>query len=323
VAALPQRSMPPPPNFNLFENATMSDLISPFTANLRLMAVATAISFMILEYFIGRLTRHDTHDWRESAASLGIALGQNLVRAAEAVLVAIPFAFAYRHRLFDFDQTAPAAILALFLATEFFYYWQHRASHRIRWMWATHAVHHSTTRLNFTAAIRLGWTGNISGNFLFFLPLILIGFHPFAVVGMLSVNLLYQFFIHTELVTTLGALEWVLNTPAHHRVHHASNNSCLDRNYGGVLIIFDRIFGTFARAPDGESLRYGLVVGVPGYNPIRIALGEWRKMFRDFASASSVSRRFKTLFGPPVGAGAAPPANPIHRSLTQPTGEHS
>jgi sterol desaturase/sphingolipid hydroxylase (fatty acid hydroxylase superfamily) len=277
----------------------MSDLISPLSTNLRLMAVATAISFMILEYFIGRLAHHETHDWRESAASVGIALGQNLVRAAEAVLVAIPFAFAYRHRLFDFDQTSPAAILSLFLATEFFYYWQHRASHRIRWMWATHAVHHSATKLNFTAAIRLGWTGNISGNFLFFLPLILIGFHPFAVVGMLGVNLLYQFFVHTELVSTLGPLEWVLNTPAHHRVHHASNDACLDKNYGGVLIIFDRLFGSFAKAPEGEPLRYGLVGGVPSYNPFRIALDEWRKLFRDFARASSMSRRLKTLFGPP------------------------
>jgi sterol desaturase/sphingolipid hydroxylase (fatty acid hydroxylase superfamily) len=277
----------------------MSDLISPLSTNLRLMAVATAISFMILEYFIGRLTHHETHDWRESAASVGIALGQNLVRAAEAVLVAIHFAFAYRHRLFDFDQTSPAAILSLFLATEFFYYWQHRASHRIRWMWATHAVHHSATKLNFTAAIRLGWTGNISGNFLFFLPLILIGFHPFAVVGMLGVNLLYQFFVHTELVSTLGPLEWVLNTPAHHRVHHASNDACLDKNYGGVLIIFDRLFGSFAKAPEGEPLRYGLVGGVPSYNPFRIALDEWRKLFRDFARASSMSRGFKTLFGPP------------------------
>ncbi|MFH1344718.1 MAG: sterol desaturase family protein [Pseudomonadota bacterium] len=278
----------------------MNDSISPFDPSLRLMVLATAFGFMGLEYLVGRLTGHDTHDWRESAASLGVAVVQNLVRVVEGVLVAVPFAFAYRHRLLDFDQTAPAALIALFLATEFLYYWQHRASHRIRWMWATHSVHHSATRVNLTAAVRLGWTGNISGNFLFFLPLSLIGFHPLAVVGMIGANLIYQLFIHTELVTTLGPLEWVLNTPAHHRVHHASNASCLDKNYGGVLIVLDRLFGTFARAPDKEPLRYGLVGGVPSYNPVQIALGEWRRMFRDFAAASSLSRRIRTLFGPPV-----------------------
>jgi len=167
-------------------------------------------------------------------------------------------------------------------------------------MWATHAVHHSATKLNFTAAIRLGWTGNISGNFLFFLPLIWIGFHPFAVIGMLGVNLFYQFFIHTELVSRLGPLEWILNTPAHHRVHHASNPDCLDKNYGGILIVFDRIFGTFAEAPRGQALRYGLVRGISSYNPVRIALGEWRNMISDFARASTLRERVKTLLGPPA-----------------------
>jgi sterol desaturase/sphingolipid hydroxylase (fatty acid hydroxylase superfamily) len=255
---------------------------------------------MGLEYFLGRLTHRDTHDPFESAASLGVAAGQSIVRGVEATLLAVPFAFVYQHRLFDFSQTTPVALAALFVATEFAYYWQHRASHRINWMWATHAVHHSATKLNFTAAIRLGWTGNISGNFLFFLPLIFIGFHPFAVIGMLGVNLFYQFFIHTELVSRLGPLEWILNTPAHHRVHHASNPACLDKNYGGILIVFDRIFGTFAEAPRGQALRYGLVRGISSYNPVRIALGGWRNMISDFARAPTLRERVKTLLGPPA-----------------------
>jgi sterol desaturase/sphingolipid hydroxylase (fatty acid hydroxylase superfamily) len=276
----------------------MDQLAGLFDINTRLLA--TALGFMGLEYFLGRLTHHDTHDLLESAASLGVAVGQSMVRAVEAALLAIPFAFVYQHRLFDFVQTTPMALAALFVATEFAYYWQHRASHRINWMWATHAVHHSATKLNFTAAIRLGWTGNISGNFLFLLPLIFIGFHPFAVIGMLGVNLFYQFFIHTELVSRLGPLEWVLNTPAHHRVHHASNPACLDKNYGGILIVFDRIFGTFAEAPRGQALRYGLVRGISSYNPVRIALGEWRNMISDFARATTLRQRVKTLLGPPA-----------------------
>src|ERR1700760_3041743 len=253
-------------------------LLDPYV---RALILATALGFMVLEYALGRLVHRSSHDWRESVASFGVALGQNLVRALEAGIVAIPFAFLYQHRLFDFDQGSAPALAGLFVGSEFLYYWQHRASHRIRWMWATRAVHHSTTRLNLTAAIRLGLTGNISGNFLFFLPLAVIGFHPFAVVTMLGINLLYQFLIHSELSPPLGVLEWILNTAAHHRVHHASNEPCLDRNYGGILIVFDRVFGTFAEPPAGEPLRFGLVGKSPSFNPVRIALGEWSAMLRD------------------------------------------
>jgi sterol desaturase/sphingolipid hydroxylase (fatty acid hydroxylase superfamily) len=273
---------------------------SAFDPGTRLTVIIVALSFMALEYGISRLAHHDTHDWRESAATLGIAVGQAFFKAAEAALIAIPFTFVYAHRLFEFSQTSPLALVALFVGVEFIYYWHHRASHRVRWLWATHAVHHSPTKLNYTAALRLGWTGNISGNFLFFLPMIWLGFHPFAVILMLTINLFYQFFIHTELVGKLGPLEWVLNTPTHHCVHHASNGACLDTNYGGVLIVFDRLFGTFARAPDGEALRYGLVGGRAEYNPLKIAFGEWRRMFRDAFHARSPRQRFAALFGPPT-----------------------
>jgi sterol desaturase/sphingolipid hydroxylase (fatty acid hydroxylase superfamily) len=275
--------------------------------NTRLTILAVAVGFMLLEYLVSRLTDHDkeTHDFRESAASFGVALGQNLVRALEAGLVAIPFLFAYKHRLLDFDPFTWQAIVALFVATEFVYYWHHRASHRIRWMWATHAVHHSATKLNLTAAIRLGWTGSISGNFLFFALLAWVGFHPIAIVAMLGINLLYQFFIHTELAPRLGPLEWVLNTPAHHRVHHASNAACLDKNFGGMLIVFDRLFGTFAEKPAEEPLRYGLVNGVASYNPLRIVFGEWLAMLRDVSKTSSVRNKLRVLFAPPGSVDAA------------------
>jgi sterol desaturase/sphingolipid hydroxylase (fatty acid hydroxylase superfamily) len=168
-------------------------------------------------------------------------------------------------------------------------------------MWATHAVHHSATKLNFTAAIRLGWTGNISGNFLFFLPLIFSGFHPFAVIGMLGVNLFYQFFIHTAFVSRLGPLEWILNTPPI-TACITRRSSCLDKNYGGILIVFDRIFGTFAEAPRGQALRYGLVRGISSYNGQGCA---WRMAQHDqrFRPRTDAARAVKTLLGPPaIGA---------------------
>jgi sterol desaturase/sphingolipid hydroxylase (fatty acid hydroxylase superfamily) len=258
-----------------------------------------AIGFMVLECLLARLALHDTHDARETAASFGIALGNAALRSVEAGIVALPFVVLYRYRLLDIPLNSAWAVAALFLGTEFLYYWHHRASHRIRWMWATHAVHHSPSRLNYTAAIRLGWTGAISGNFLFFLPLVWIGFHPLAVLGMLGVNLGYQFFIHTQLSPHLGPLEWVLNTPRHHQVHHASNTSCLDRNFGGILIIFDRIFGTFIERPKDETLRYGLVEPLTSHNPVRIAFNEWIGIARDVRRATSWRQRLKAMFGAP------------------------
>ncbi len=286
--------------------------VTPYIAPaMRLMFLTVVLALMALEYGLARLQKAETHDLKETAATFGVALGRNLFRVLEAGLLAAPFVFLYQHRLFNFDQTSPWVLGVLFLAVEFLYYWQHRAFHRVRWFWASHSVHHSPTRMNFTAAIRLGWTANLSGAFLFYLPLAWIGFNPVAITAMLGVNLVYQFFIHTELVRSLGPLEWVLNTPAHHRVHHASNEACLDKNYGGVLIVFDRLFGTFAQAPADEPLRYGLLGKAPTLNPLRIALGEWGAMLRDAWRVRGGGRGLRMMLAPP---GAPLPVRPRSQS---------
>lgn len=268
-----------------------------------LTILMVAAGLMVLEYLLGLLAHRDgTHDFAESAATLAIAVGRRLFRPLEAGLVAVPFAFAYGHRLFEFAAATLPAVAALFLAVEFIYYWHHRLSHRVRWMWASHAVHHSPTKLNLTSGIRLSWTANISGNFLFYVPLAWLGFQPFAIVAMLGANLLYQFFLHTEAVSRLGPLERVFNTPAHHRVHHATNPSCLDRNYGGTLIVFDRLFGTFADAPPDQKLRYGLVGVSPTTNPLRILFGEWAALARDLRAAPSISDALRLVFAQPGSA---------------------
>ena len=154
----------------------------------------------------------------------------------------------------------------------------------MRWLWTTHAVHHSATHFNLSAAIRL-WTGQLTGAFVFFLPLAWIGFAPLAIGAMLSAGLIYQFFLHTAFPVRLGPLEWILNTPAHHRVHHSCNESCLDKNYGSVLIVFDRLFGTFAAPPATEQLRFGLKGRAVGHNPFAIALGEWGRLLSDISHA--------------------------------------
>jgi sterol desaturase/sphingolipid hydroxylase (fatty acid hydroxylase superfamily) len=293
--------------------ALAPNLLSALTApNIVLPAafLAVTVVFIAAEYLAAYLARHDHadhgggeasrhHDLGETAASFGVAVGDLVVRVITSGLAAIPFFWLYERRLFEIPLDTVAAVVALFLGVEFCYYWFHRASHRVRWLWATHAVHHSATHFNLSAAIRLGWTGQLTGAFVFFLPLAWIGFHPLAIAATIGLGLVYQFFLHTRLNITLGPLEWVLNTPTHHRVHHASNDRCLDRNYGSVLIIWDRLFGTFATAPADEPLRYGLKGRAPSRNPLRIALGEWAHLLRDTARAPGLAAKLRTLFGTP------------------------
>ncbi len=259
-----------------------------------------ALAFIAIELIYMKLAHHDAdHDTSETAASIGVAIGDILARTITGVVAAVPFYVCYQHRLFDIPLNTAWSWIALFVGTEFFYYWFHRASHRIRWLWATHAVHHSATHFNLSAAIRLGWTGTISGAFVFFLPLALIGFHPLAIALMLGFGLIYQFFLHTALPVKLGPLEWILNTPQHHRVHHASNETCLDKNYGSVLIVFDRLFGTFTAAPADEPLRFGLKGREPSNNPIRIALSEWNHLWCDVKKAPTLRAKAKVLISAP------------------------
>ena len=261
--------------------------------------IAAVVSLMLAEYLYGRLAGHDTHDLSETASSLTIGLGYKIIGVITAGALAIPMIFLHGHALFDLPMGAWWTWPLLFVAIEFCYYWHHYAMHKVRWLWASHAVHHSATRLNFTAGIRLGWGGGLTGGLLFYLPLPLIGFEPLAVGIMLSANLGYQFFLHPAVAPNLGPLEWILNTPRHHHVHHAANAACIDRNFGGTLIVFDRLFGTFAKPPEDEPLKFGIAgAGRISENPLRILTFEWLRMFRDLKTQPK--RWWKVLFGAPV-----------------------
>jgi sterol desaturase/sphingolipid hydroxylase (fatty acid hydroxylase superfamily) len=240
------------------------------------------------------------YDWRAYASSLGNMLGRQAINRLVPLSVAAPIlAWAYSHRLFTIALDGWSALALLFIGQEFCYYWLHRGSHRIRWFWADHAVHHSPNELNFAAAYRLGWMSKLSGTGIFYLPLIWLGFPPDAVIATLSINLLYQFWLHADWIPKLGWLEYVLNTPSHHRVHHAANLDYLDANYGGVLIVFDRLFGTFVAERADLPCRYGLVKPITTYNPLAIAFHEWRAILRDLRTARSLSEVAGYLFGPP------------------------
>jgi sterol desaturase/sphingolipid hydroxylase (fatty acid hydroxylase superfamily) len=256
--------------------------------------------FILLEAVLIQRSGKPTFSWKESLTSLGIAIGSRISNLLFGFIPLSIYSFTWQHRLFTISLNQWWEIFLLFLGAEFCYYWHHRAAHEIRWMWATHAVHHSAKHLNLSAAYRLGWTGWLSGNFLFFIPLCWLGFHPIAIAVTLALNLLYQFWIHTELIPKLGLLEWVLNTPSHHRVHHASNSEYIDRNYGGFLIIFDRLFGTFTTSQPDLRPIYGLSHRLRSYNPVTIAFHEWNRLFQDLMKTKTWRDRCSLILGRPV-----------------------
>jgi len=280
----------------------MTEVIS-LAAQYPAMQIIPLLAFgtMLAEWLYIRLALHDagSHDFKETAASIATAIGNQLMRPVAALLVALPLYLAYQFRLLDIPSTSVAALVVLFVLVDFVEYCFHRTSHRVRLLWATHAVHHSATSFNLTAAVRIGWTAPLSGMAFFLVPLALIGFHPLAIMAMVVLNLFYQFFLHTEHAPRLGALEWVLNTPTHHRVHHATNAACLDKNFGGVFIVWDRLFGTFAAAPNGEKLQFGLRTPLPSQSPLTVNFFEWRRLLGDVRQARGLRRRLQLLFGVP------------------------
>jgi sterol desaturase/sphingolipid hydroxylase (fatty acid hydroxylase superfamily) len=193
-----------------------------------------------------------------------------------------------------------------FVLEEFACYWYHRCAHRVRFMWSTHSVHHSPDELTLASAYRLAWTPVLSATWVFFLPLVWLGFSLAAVFGLLATSLIYQFWLHWTLIPKLGVLEGVLNTPSAHRVHHASNADYIDKNFGGVVIVFDRLFGTYKAEDAAVPLKYGLVHPVTTNNPLVIVYGDFIEPIRELWSAKSWGDRWRLIFMPP---GWRPEAN--------------
>jgi sterol desaturase/sphingolipid hydroxylase (fatty acid hydroxylase superfamily) len=193
------------------------------------------------------------------------------------------------------------AICLCFVLDDLRYYWVHRFGHRIRWVWASHVNHHSSQHYNLTTALRQTWTYTLTFMMVVRAPLILLGFHPALVIFCGGLNLVYQFWIHTEAINRLPRwFEAVMNTPSHHRVHHGRNPRYLDANYAGVFIVWDKLFGTFVPEDPREKVDYGLVQNIATFNPIRVAFHEWVGLFRDALQPGiRLSDRLSYAFGPP------------------------
>ncbi len=261
-------------------------------------AVPGFVVLILIEMIYVRLARKGRYQVADSAASLSMGLGNQIAGLLFGGMVIASYFFVSHFRLFDLGWTWPV-MLACFFAEDCAYYWFHRIAHERRWWWASHVIHHSSQHYNLTTALRQTWTGAISFSFIFWLPLVFVGFPPEMVLMFQAISLVYQFWIHTEAIDRMGPLEWVMNTPSHHRVHHAINPKYLDANYAGVLIIWDRMFGTFVPEDKSEPLRYGIITQLGTFNPFRVAFHEWAGIARDLGGAKSLREVLGYLFGPP------------------------
>lgn len=248
-------------------------------------AVPGFVLLVLLEMLWAWRKSPDSYEPRDTLTSLAMGLGSTIAGLLTAGLVGSAFAAVYQYRLFEIGW-AWWAWAACFILDDLAYYWFHRTAHRVRWFWASHVNHHSSQHYNLSTALRQTWTGTIAFSFIFRLPLLLIGFPPAMILFCAGLNLIYQFWFHTEAVDKCPRwFEAVFNTPSHHRVHHATNPLYLDRNYAGVFIVWDRLFGTFQ--PEEAAIRphYGIVKQLGSFNLLWAVFHEWIGIGRDVWNA--------------------------------------
>jgi sterol desaturase/sphingolipid hydroxylase (fatty acid hydroxylase superfamily) len=229
-----------------------------------------------------------------------MGLGNVLIGFIAKVIVLLILTYIwYNYRIFTIPFAWWSWFL-IFILDDFAYYWNHRIGHRSRLFWASHIIHHSSEKYNLSTALRQTWTGGLY-TFIFWTWIALLGFHPLMILTQMSVSLIYQYWIHTELIKKMPRwFESVFNTPSHHRVHHGSNPLYLDRNMAGILIIWDKMFDTFQPELEEEKVIYGLTANINTFNPLKIAFNEWITLFKDvYTTKTSFINKLKYLLKPP------------------------
>ena len=262
----------------------MDDLPNPVT-----YAVPAFILLLIAEMIVSLRRDKSRYETRDTLTSLLLGTGSQVAGAAVGAAVVGMAVWVYQFHLFDIGIALKQwwwAWILCFVLDDLAYYAFHRSAHRVRWFWASHVIHHSSQHYNLSTALRQTWTGFFSLAFLFRLPLFLIGFPPAMVFFCAGLNLIYQFWIHTEAIGRMPRwFEAVMNTPSHHRVHHGVNPRYLDANYAGVFIIWDKMFGSFVAERDDERVRYGIVKQLGSFNILWAAVHEWVGIAKDVWAA--------------------------------------
>ncbi len=259
------------------------------------------VVLMVAEVLAIRLAgARGEYEARDTITSLLMGIWSVVTGGVIVGLFAVLLMQVWEYRLFDLGH-GPVALITCFVAYDLIYYWQHRLGHRSRWFWARHVIHHSSQHFNLSTALRQPWATPVDLLIAMTAPLVLLGFHPALVAFCVSLDLIYQFWIHTEAIDRMPPwFEAIFNTPSHHRVHHGRNPRYLDVNYAGTFIVWDRLFGTFEPERRDEPVRYGLVKNLGTFNPIRVAYHEILAILVDlFRPGLTPGQRLKYVFAPP------------------------
>jgi len=261
-------------------------------------AVPGFIILIAAEVTFAVKTQRELYNVKDAATSITLGLGNLITGIFTKGIIFLVYAWLFKYRLFTIPFTAWWGWVLCFFADDISYYWFHRCSHHVRYFWASHVVHHTSEYYNLAAALRQTWTGNITGAFIFWIWMPLMGFEPGMIMLMQSVSLLYQFWIHTEAIKRMPRwFEFIFNTPSHHRVHHGSDLLYLDKNHAGILIIWDRMFGTFQ--PEDFRPKYGLTKNVQTFNPVKVAFHEWMNIGKDLKKARTFKDYINYMFNAP------------------------
>ena len=253
---------------------------------------------IFVELLISNWQNKKYYNQEDTLCTIGLLVGNIIVAfSIKGLILAFHF-YLYQFKILELASILPlwAMWLLTFIMIDLVFYVYHRMSHRVRFLWAIHLSHHSSKEMNFAVSFRQAWFGPIS-KIPFFMALPLLGFDPtiIAVTGVIST--LWGIVGHTQIIGKLGPLEWIFNTPSHHRVHHGSNKQYIDKNYGNLLIIWDRMFGTFES--EEEPVKFGLVNNVNTFNPTKITFMAWMSMIEDIKSKTNFSEMLRTILGPP------------------------
>ncbi|MBI1185410.1 sterol desaturase family protein [bacterium] len=255
------------------------------------------LSLVLLEFILTRKKHIFNYQGKDFWSSVAIGAGNLVVNAVLKTLNLFVILYCYKIAPYKIPmEYFWVSLIPCMILLDFARYWAHRVAHESRFLWATHVTHHSSENYTFAVSFRLSWTQHIK--IIFFIPVALMGFHPIIFVIAHQIEVLYQFWIHTELIRKLPKpIEYIFTTPSHHRVHHARNDKYIDKNYGSTFIIWDRIFGTFQ--PEEEAPEYGIKKPVNTYNPVILVFHEWVDVIRDTWHARGFKAKMKAMFGRP------------------------